>query len=56
MVPINCESELSYILVELFNICLKESYFSDEWEFSSVVPVFRYASERSMTEKSQINY
>ena len=25
----NCELELSYILAELFNICLKEFYFPD---------------------------
>ena len=25
----NCESDLSYILVELFNMCLKESCFPD---------------------------
>ena len=25
----NCEPELSYILAELFNMCLKESCFSD---------------------------
>ena len=25
----NCESELSYILAELFNMCLKESCFPD---------------------------
>ena len=36
----NCESELSHTL-ELFNKCLKESYFSDCWKVSSVVPVFK---------------
>ena len=25
----NCEPELSYVLAELFNICLKESCFPD---------------------------
>ena len=25
----NCEPELSYIIAELFNMCLKESCFSD---------------------------
>ena len=25
----NCEPELSYILAELFNMCLKESFFPD---------------------------
>ena len=37
----NCEPELSYILVELFNMCLKEYYFLDCWKVSSVVPVFK---------------
>ena len=36
----NCGPELSYILAELFNKCLKESCFSDCWKVSSVVPVF----------------
>ena len=35
----NCEPELSYILVTLFNKCLKESYFPDCWKVSSLVPV-----------------
>ena len=37
----NCELELSYILAELFNKCLKESCFLDCWKVSSVVPVFK---------------
>ena len=37
----NCEPELSYILGELFNKCLKESSFPDCWKVSSVVPVFK---------------
>ena len=36
----NCEPELSDILAEHFNKCLKKSYFSDCWKVSSVVPVF----------------
>ena len=36
----NCEPELTYILVELFNMCLKESYFPDSWKVSLVVSVF----------------
>ena len=37
----NCESELSYILAELFSKCLKESCFPVCWKVSSVVPVFK---------------
>ena len=37
----NCGLELSYILAELFNKCLKESCFPDCWKVSSVVPVFK---------------
>ena len=37
----NCEPEVSYILAELFNMCLKESYFPDCWKVSSEVPVFK---------------
>ena len=37
----NCEPELSYILAELFNICLKEPSFPDCWKVSSVVSVFK---------------
>ena len=43
----NCELELSYILAELFNKCLKESCFPDCWKVSSVVPVFKNVRERS---------
>ena len=43
----NCEPELSYILAEPFNKCLKESCFPDCWKFSSVVPVFKNVGERS---------
>ena len=42
-----CEPELSYILAELFNMCLKESCFPDCWKVSSVVPVFKNVGERS---------
>ena len=41
----NCEPELSYILAELFNKCLKESCFPDCWKVSSVVPVFKNVGE-----------
>ena len=43
----NCKPELSYILAELFNKCLKESCFPDCWKVSSVVPVFKNAGQRS---------
>ena len=36
----NCEPELSYILAELFNRCLKESCFPDCWKVSPMLPVF----------------
>ena len=42
-----CEPELSYILAELFNNCLKESCFPDCWKVSSVVLVFNNVGERS---------
>ena len=47
VVLMNCEPELSYILAELFNKCLKESCFPDCWKVSSVVPVFKNVGERS---------
>ena len=43
----NCEPDLSYIIAELFNKCLKESCFPDCWKVSSVVPVFKNVGERS---------
>ena len=43
----NCEPELSYILAELFNKCLKESCFLDCWKVSSVFPVYKNVGERS---------
>ena len=43
----NCEPELSYILAELFNKCLKETCFPDCWKVSSVVPVFENVGEKS---------
>ena len=47
VVIMNCKPELSYILAELFNKCLKESCFPDCWKVSSVVPVFKNVVERS---------
>ena len=43
----NSEPELSYILAELFNMCLKKSSFSDCWKVSLVVPVFNNVGDRS---------
>ena len=43
----NCKPEVSYILAELFNMCLKESCFSDSWSASLVAPVFKNVGERS---------
>ena len=43
----NCEPELSYILAELFNKCLKGSCFPDCWKVLSVVPVFKNVGDRS---------
>ena len=40
----NCEPELSYMLAELFNKCLKESCFPDCWKVSSV---FENVGDRS---------
>ena len=37
----NCEPEFFYILVELFNKCLKESCFPDCWQVSSGVLIFK---------------
>ena len=47
VVLMNCEPELSYILAELFNKCLKKSCFPDCWKVSSAVPVFKNVGERS---------
>ena len=41
------EPELSYILAELFNKSLNESYFPDCWKVLLVVPVFKNVGERT---------
>ena len=46
----NCEPELSYILAELFNMCLKGSCFPDCWKVSSVILMFKNVGERSTAE------
>ena len=43
-----CEPvDLSYILAELFNKCLKESCFPDCWKVSLVVPIIEKVGESS---------
>ena len=46
----NCDPELSYILAELFNVFLKESFFPDCWKVSTVFLVFKNVAERSAAE------
>ena len=41
----NCEPELPDILAELFNMCLKEYFFTDFWKVSSVVSVCKNADQ-----------
>ena len=43
----NYEPELSHLLAELFNKCLKESCFPDSWKVLSVVLVFNNVGETS---------
>ena len=45
----DCETELSYILAELFNMRLKEPYFPDCWKVLLVVLIFKNVGERSTT-------
>ena len=42
----NFEPELSCILAELCNMCLKESCYPDSWKVSSVFPAFKNVEER----------
>ena len=54
----NSEPELSYILAERFNKCLKESCFADCWIVSSVVPTaksYRPVSLASVVSKGLKN-
>ena len=48
-------SELSYILAELFNMCMKESCFPSCLKVSLVVPVFKDVAERSTVKKFFFN-
>ena len=43
----NCEPKLSYILPELFNMCLKESCISACCKVPCVIPVLKNVRERS---------
>ena len=43
----NCNPEISYIIVELFSMCLKESCVPDFKKVSMVVLVFENVGERS---------
>ena len=43
----NCEPQLSYMLAQLFNMCLKESCFPDSWKVSLVIPIIKNVGERS---------
>ena len=43
----NCEPELSYVLAELFNMCLKEFLFQIVWKVSSMVPLLKIVGGRS---------
>ena len=46
VVPKNCETEVSYILAELFNICLKECCFSKCWKVLSFkILAFSFSSK-----------
>ena len=46
VVLMNCEPELSYIVAELFNNCLKETCFPACWNVLSVVPAFNKVGEK----------
>ena len=50
----NCEPELSYILAELFNKCLKESCFPDCWKVSSVILIFKSVGEKCIAKNCRL--
>ena len=43
----NCETVLSFILADVFNMYLKKSCFSDCWKVSPVVHALKNTDERS---------
>ena len=47
--------DFSYILAELFNMCLTESCFPDYWKVSSVVAVFKNVRERSIAKSALVS-
>ena len=47
----SCEPEVSFILAEVFNKCLKESCLLDCWKVLSLVSVFKNVGERSTAKK-----
>ena len=44
----NCEHEISYMLADVFNICLKESYFLHCWKVSSAILALENINEKSV--------
>ena len=46
-----CESELSYIQAEVFDMCLKESCFPDCWKVLSLGSVFKNVGQMSLVIK-----
>ena len=42
----NCKPELSYILAEFLNMCLKESSFPNCWKVGLVIAVFNDAGQK----------
>ena len=47
----NCKPDLSYILAEHFDMCLKEFCFPGFWKISYAVPEFKNVEERSAFKK-----
>ena len=45
----NCETQLSYLLDDLFNICLLQFVFPDCWKVSSEVPLLEVYHKKTTT-------